>query len=355
MNVSIDYASPGALRRQHPSRIGLICSIVVAALLGMIGVGSLPFAPTAQAQSVAPGNASNWPQRPIRMIVPNGSGGLPDIVARLTAQKLSESLGQQVIVENRVGAGSTLGTAAAVRAAADGYTLLAVFDSHVTNPHLFKKLDYDTLNDLAPISLLTRGPMMLLASGSFAANNLNDLVQLAKAKPGAVNFAVVGPGSPARLLMEALKLAAGIDVTMIAYKSAGLAMGELASGQVDVMFATVPTAASFVKSARVKVLALTSDKRSNIAPGMPTMSESIPGFGTETWVGLLAPAKTSPELIARINAESIKALTKPDMQARLAEQGLEAVGSTPKEFDAFIRNEMARWGKIIREQKITLE
>ena len=355
MNASSHRASPESLRGQHSTSNAVIRSIAMAALLGLIVVGSLTLAQTAQAQAAAPGNAGSWPQRPIRMIVPNGNGGLPDIVARLAAQKLSEGLGQQVIVENRVGAGSTLGTAAAVRATADGYTLLAVFDSHVTNPHLFRKLDYDTLNDLAPISLLTRGPMMLLSSSSLAVSNLNDLVQMARAKPGALNFAVVGPGSPARLLMEALKLAAGIDVTMISYKSAGLAMGELASGQVDVMFATVPTAMSFVKSGRVKVLALTSDRRSNIAPGLPTMSESIPGFGTETWVGLLAPAKTPPELIARINAEAIKGLAKPDMQARLAEQGLEAVGSTPKEFDIFIRAEMARWGKIIREQKITLE
>jgi len=179
------------------------------------------------AMSVSPAFAQAYPAKPVRIIVPNATSGLADICARLVAAKLGEALGQQFLVENRPGAGGTLGTAAAVRAAPDGYTLLAVFDSHATNPHLFRNLPYDTLADLAPIALLVRGPLVLVVRPGLGAASAEQFVKLAKARPGAVNFATVGPGSPARLLMELLKIEAGIEVTMVAYKGAGLALGDL--------------------------------------------------------------------------------------------------------------------------------
>jgi len=297
----------------------------------------------------------SYPGKPVRIIVPNATSGLADICARLVAAKLGESLGQQFIVENRPGAGGTLGTAAAAKAAPDGYTLLAVFDSHATNPHLFRNLPYDTLADLAPISLLVRGALVLVVRPGLGAASAGDFVKLAKSRPGAINFAVVGPGSPARLLMELLKIEAGIDVTMVAYKGAGLALGDLVGEQVDAMFATVPSVSSHMKAGRLRALAITSARRSAILPGVAAMSESYPGFVSEAWVGLLAPARTPPEIVARLNAEVAKILELPEMKARFAELGLETAGGTPAQLDQWIRAELERWGKVIREQKITLE
>ena len=305
--------------------------------------------------SAALAHAQPYPSKPIRLIVPNAPAGLADISARLVAAKLTEALGQQVVVDNRVGAGGTIGTAMAVKAAPDGYTLLAVFDSHATNPHLFKNIDYDTLADLAPISLLVRGPLLLAVNPKLNVKTVQDLVQLAKAKPGALNFATVGPGSPARMLMELLKLEARIDVTNVPYKGAGLAVNDLVTGQVDAMFAAVPTLNGFVKAGRLHAIAVTSEKRSSAVSGVPTMNETFPGFTAESWVGLLAPARTPREIIARLNSEVIKILAQPELKTRFAELGYETVGSTPAQFDRWIRVETERWGKVIREQKIAIE
>jgi len=296
-----------------------------------------------------------YPGKPVRIIVPNATGGLADICARLVAAKLAEAFGQQFLVENRPGAGGTLGTAAAARAAPDGTTLLAVFDSHATNLHLFRNLPYDTLADLAPISLLVRGPLVLVVHPGLGPNTVAELVKLAKSRPGAINFATVGPGSPARLLMELLKAEAGIDVTMVAYKGAGLALGDLVGGQVDAMFATVPSMRSHYRAGRLRALAITSEHRSSIAPGVPAISEFYPGFVAEAWVALLAPARTPPEIVARINAEVSRILAQPEMKDRFSDQGLETVGGTPSQVDRWIRAEIERWGRVIREQKITLE
>jgi len=303
----------------------------------------------------AAGFAQSYPSKPIKIIVPNASSGLADVSARLVAAKLAEALGQQVLVENRPGAGGIIGTAAAVKAAPDGYTLLAVFDSHASNPHLFPNLPYDTLADLAPVSLLVRGPLVLVVRPGLDAQSAAEFVKVARARPGAINFATVGPGSPARLLMELLKIEAGIDVTMVAYKGAGLALGDLAGEQVDAMFATVPSVSAHLKAGRLRALAISSAARSPLLPGVPAMRETYPGFVSEAWVGLLAPAKTPAEIIARLNAEVVRILGQPEMKERFAEQGLETVGSTPAELDRWIRAELERWGRVIRAQKITLE
>lgn len=299
--------------------------------------------------------AQGYPAKPVRIIVPNAPSGLADVSARILAAKLSDALGQQFVVENRVGAGSTLGTAAAVRAAPDGYTLLAVFDSHATNPHLFKNLDYNTLADLTPISLMVRGPLVLVVNPGVPAKALNELITLAKARPGALNFASVGPGSPARLLMELLKLEAGVNVTNVPYKGAGSAVTDLIAGHVDAMFPTVSTAAPHVRSRRLRAIAVTSEKPSAALPGVPLMLSVYPNFRAESWVGLLGPLRLPPEVIAKLNTESAKVLALPDVKSRFAELGLETVGSTPAQFDQWIKGEMERWGRVIRAQKITLE
>ncbi len=299
--------------------------------------------------------AQSYPVKPVRIIVPNAPSGLADVSARMVAAKLSEAFSQQFIVENRPGAGSTLGTAVAVKAAPDGYTLLAVFDSHATNPHLFKNLDYNTVTDLAPISLLVRGPLVLAVNPGVPAKNVHELIAVAKSKAGALNFASVGPGSPARLLMELLKLEARVDVINVPYKGAGGAITDLIAGHVDAMFPTVSTAVPHVRSKRLRAIAVTSERPSAALPGVPVMMSVYANFRAESWVGLLAPAKTPPEIITRLNAESAKVLAQAEVKLRFAELGLETVGSTPAQFDQWIKTEIERWGRVIRAQKITLE
>ena len=302
-----------------------------------------------------PALAQSYPAKSVRIIVPNAPGGLADVSARIVAAKLTEGLGQQFIVENRVGAGSTLGTAAAIRAAADGYTLLVVFDSHATNPHLFKNLEYDTFNDLAPVVQIARGSMVLVVNPSVPAKSVRDLVQLAKARPGAINFASVGPGSPARLLMELLKLEARVDVTNVPYKGASNASIDLISGQVDAMFLTATSVASHVRSGRLRAIAVTSEKGLPLFPGVSLMSDAIANFRAETWSGILAPAKVPADIIARLNAESVTLLALPEVKARFAALGLESASGTPAQFGQWIKSESERWGRVIRAQKITLE
>ena len=300
-------------------------------------------------------SAQVYPTKPVRIIVPNATSGLADICARLVAAKLAEPLGQQFLVDNRPGAGGTLGTAAAARSAPDGYTLLAVFDSHATNPYLFKDLPYDTLADFASVSLLARGPLVLVVNPRLGLDTVDKLVKHAQSRPGAVNFATVGPGSPARLLTELLKLEAGIDITMVPYKGAGIALGDLVGGQVDAMFATVPSVSSHLKAGRLRALAVTSARSGAALPGVPAMSETYPGFVSEAWVGLLAPAKTPPAIVARLNAEVAKILDLPDTRGRFAELGLETAPGSPEDLDRWIRAEMEHWGRVIREQKIVIE
>jgi len=299
--------------------------------------------------------AQGYPVKPVRVIVPNATSGLADICARLVAARLGEALGQPFLVDNRPGAGGTLGTAAAVKSAPDGYTLLVVFDSHATNPALFGNLPYDTLADLAPISLLARGPLVLVVRPGLETAGVAEFVKLARANPGAINFAAVGPGSPARLLTELLKIEAGIDVTLVGYKGAGTALADLVSGQVDAMFATVPSVGAYVKAGRLRALAVTSPRRSAVLSGVPAMGESYPGFVSEAWVGLLAPAKTPPAILARLNAEVARILELPDTKARFSELGLETAPGSPEALDRWIRAEMQRWGRVIRRQGITLE
>ena len=300
-------------------------------------------------------HAQSYPSKPIRMIVPNAPAGLADISARMIASKLSEALGQQVVVDNRAGAGSTIGTAMAVKAYPDGYTLLTVFDSHATNPHLFKNLEYDTFKDLAPISLLVRGPLLLAIHPKVGAKSVQELVHLAKSKPGELKFATVGPGSPARLLMEMLKAEAHVDAINVPYRGAGPAVTDLIGGHTDAIFATIPTLNPHIKAGRLNALAITSPKRSSVMAGLPTMNENIPGFVAESWVGMLAPANTPAAISARVQGDAVKILALPEIRARFAELGYETVGSTPAQFDKWIRGETERWGKLIRAQKITLE
>jgi tripartite-type tricarboxylate transporter receptor subunit TctC len=298
--------------------------------------------------------SQTWPNKPVKLIVPFPPGGMADVVSRILGQHLSETWGQQVVVENRAGAGGTIGTSAVVKAAPDGYTLMAAFDTHAAAPYLYK-INYDLLQDLTPISMVARSPMLLVANANFSAKTLPSLLQYAKDKPSAINFVTVGPGSPARLMLELLKNSTGINVTVVPYKGGGPAMVDLISGQVDAMIASVPTVAPHVKSGRLRVLAVTSEKRSSLVPGVPSMSETIPGFGTEAWVGIMGPAKMPPEVVAQINTDVAKALNSAEIKNKFIENGLEPSYANPEEFERWIRREMARWSKVIKEQNVTLD
>jgi tripartite-type tricarboxylate transporter receptor subunit TctC len=299
--------------------------------------------------------AQPFPSRPVKIVVPNAPGGLSDTAARLVSPGLAERLGQPVVIENRPGAGGTIGTASVARAAPDGYTLIAVFDAHASNPHLFRSLDYDGIADFAPVSLLVRGPLVLVVHPRVAAKSAMELAALARARPGAINFAAVGPGSPARLLAEYFKLAAGIEFTVVPYKGAAPALTDLVSGEVDAMFATVPSISSHLKAGRLRALAVTSAQATPALPGVPPMNDAYPGYVAEAWVGLLAPARTAPEILARLHDDTVQVLAAPELRERFAAQGLETVGSTPAELERWMRVETERWGRVIREQKIRIE
>jgi tripartite-type tricarboxylate transporter receptor subunit TctC len=291
----------------------------------------------------------------IRIISPYTAGGASDILGRFAGQAIGEALGVTVVVENRTGAGGNLGAEAVARAAPDGTTFLVMAAAQAANATLYRSLPFNVLRDFAPVAVIGVVPNLLSVHPAVPAKSVKDLLALARAKPGALNNAIVGPGSPARLLVELLELTAKIEVTQVPYKGASGALADLIGGQVDAMFATVPSISGHWKSGKLRAIAVTSEKRSPALPGVPTMNETLPGFEAESWVALLAPARTPSDIITRVHAETVKILAQPEMRERLGEQGLEAVGSTPAQADKWIRTQIERWGRVIREQKIVIE
>ena len=309
----------------------------------------------ALALGAATAHAQQFPTGVVRVITPGVPFGLTDISARLVALKVTETLGRQVIVQNRIEADGTAGTAVVARSVPDGHTLLVVDGSHAVNAHLFKNLDFDALADFAPVSLLARVPYALVVNAHVPAKSLAALVQVAKAKPGFVTFATTGPVSPARLAMEVFKLDAGVSVTSAAYEDVPQALSGVAGGRTDTIFAIVPAVSEHVGSGRIRALAVTSDMPSPALPGVPLMKDMYPAFVTYFWVGMLAPAKTPPAIITRLNADVIKVLRSEELKTRLGNLGLEALGSTPGELGEILKREYERWGRVMREGKIRLE
>lgn len=310
---------------------------------------------TAMALAAAAAGAQAYPTGVIRVITPGFPFGHTDITARLVALKIAETLGQQVIVQNRTEADGTTGAALVARSAPDGHTLLVVDGTHTVNAHLLRNLDYDTIADFAPVSLLARTPLVLVVNAHVPAKSVSGLVQLAKAKPGLVTFATTGPVSAARLMMEALKLEGGIRVTAASYEDVAQALAGVAGGRTDAIFVTVPSAADHVAGGRIRALAVTSEAPSPALPGVPVMKDAFPAFVAYFWVGMLAPAKTPSAILARLNADVVTVLRSEELKTRLGNLGLEAVGSTPGEFDQLLKREVERWGRVVREQKVTLE
>ena len=296
-------------------------------------------------------HAQKYPDHPIRLVVPYAPGGSVDILGRLLAAKLSENLGQQVVVENKGGGGATIGTALVAKAPADGYTLLLADIAFGANPALMSKLPYDSAKDFAPVALVALLPSILVVDPALPAGSTKELVALAKASPGKLNYSSAGVGSMNYLAGELFKAQTGIDVVHVPYQSGGQAIAAILGGQTQLVITTIPPVLQHVKSGKVKALALSGSKRQASLPDVPTFAEAgFAEFDVSLWQGVLVPAGTLPDIIARLNAEVNRALAAPDVRARIAELGADPAGGTPEQFAAFISGEMARWGKLIKPE-----
>lgn len=300
----------------------------------------------------APSWSADYPDKPVRMIVPFAPGGGTDVVGRLIGQKLGDALGVSMVFDNRPGAGSTVGTGMTARATPDGYTIGATSMSLAINATLYRTLPYD-LKDLVTIILTARAPNVLVVNPSVPAHTVKELIAYAKSNPGKLNFSSSGTGGVSHLSAEVFRAAAGIDMVHVPYRGAGPAMTALISGEAQVMMATTPVALPQMKAKRLRAIALSSLKRSPLAPDLPTIAESgFPGFETDTWYGLLAPAGTPAAIIKRINADTNRILDTPEMKTALAHQGAQPAGGSPEEFRRFVQSEIEKWGKAIRAAKV---
>jgi tripartite-type tricarboxylate transporter receptor subunit TctC len=292
--------------------------------------------------------AESYPTKPIRLIAPSSPGSGVDIVSRIIAQPLSADLGQQVVVDNRAGAGGNIGADIAAKSVPNGYTLLTCTPSQVINAILYKNLSRDLQGEFAPISLIGSGQFILIANQSVPAKNVQQLIQLAKAKPGAIHYASAGQGNVTHLTGELFKSVAGIDMTHVPYKGSGPALTEVMGGQVQVMFANIVAAMPVIRGGKVQALGATGSKRPGAAPEIPTLAESgLPGFEVTAWFGMLAPKATPRDIVAKVNASLVKALKSADTRQKLGHEGLDAIGSTPAEFATYLQGEAKKWAKAV--------
>jgi len=301
------------------------------------------------AWACGPATAQGFPAKTLRIIVGFPPGGATDVAARAVAQKLTESIGQQVIVDNRPGAASNIGAELAARAAPDGYTLFMGSVSLAVNPSLYAKLAYDPLRDLAPVAHVANTPFMLVTHPSMPVKNVKELIAFAKARPGQVNFATAGAGSGAHLFVELFRSLAGIEMTSVHYKGAAPATTDVLAGQVPVLFDNILTLYPLVKAGRLRGLGVSTAQRSTLAPEVPTVAEAgVPGYDANAWFGLFVPAATSKDIVTRLNLEIIKSLQTPDMRERLRALGATPGSGTPEQFTVLFRDEVAKWAKVIK-------
>ncbi len=301
--------------------------------------------------------ADTYPAKAIRMIVPFPPGGTTDILGRVAGQKITEALGQQVIIDNRPGAGGIIGTELVAKSPPDGYTLLTDPGSTLTiNPSLFSKLAFDPLKDFAPITILAAVPNMLEVHPSLPVKNVKELIALAKSKPGQLNYASTGAGQSTHLSMELFKTMAGIDLNHIPYKGSAPALTDLLGGQVSLMFDNMPSSLPHVKAGKLRALAVSTLKRSPTVPELPTVAESgLPGFEVSVWFAVLAPAGTPRDVVNKLHGVLTRALHAPEVKERLASQGAQAVGNTPEEFTAQMRSDLVKWAKVVKDSGAKLE
>jgi tripartite-type tricarboxylate transporter receptor subunit TctC len=296
-----------------------------------------------------PAIAQPYPNRPIRLVIPYPPGGPTDFVGRTVAQKLSQFLGQQVVVDNRPGAGTIIGSELVARAAPDGYTLLfGTGGGTFLAPLMLPKVPYDPLRDFAPVAMLVMSPQVLVVHPSVAANSVSELVALAKAKPGALNFASVGNGTSPHLGGELLQSLTGTKLVHVPYKGTAPAMTDLISGQVHLMFSSMPTVLAHVKSGRLRLLGTGGTRRSAVIGETPTIAETVPGFELVTWYGIFGPARTPAHIAKRLNVEIEKVLTDPDSRDRLTAQGLEPAIMSPEELKRYAEQDVSRWSRLIK-------
>ncbi len=295
----------------------------------------------------AAGAQSDYPVRPVRIIVPSPPSGGTDIVARVLAQHFSNAFGQQFFVENKPGAGNVIGIEAAARAAPDGYTLLVSASTIALNSVLYKKVPYDPVRDFAPITLAATAPNILVVNPKLPLKTLADLIAAAKAQPGKLSYGTPGIGTSPHLCMELFKSMAGVDLQHVPYKGTAAAVMDIIGGQIDVAFATALTAKPLIDAGRLRALAVSGPRRVEALPGVPPVAEAgVPGYEAMQWYGLLAPAGTPSAIIERVHAEAMVALRSPEMKARLAADGAEPAGTTPAEFGAYIKRELEKWSRV---------
>ena len=318
-------------------------------------LATLAVAAVIAAGPAAAAEREKYPERPIRFIVPFAPGGTTDIVARIVGVKLGEELGQQLIIDNRGGAGSTIGTGIAAKAPADGYTILLGNNGLAINETLYPKLPYAALKDLAPVSLIGVTPNVLVVNNAVPAKSVKEFIALAQGQPGKLAYASAGSGSSTHLSVELLQSLAGIKATHIPYKGGGPAVTDTISGQVQFMLATMPSVHAHIASGRLRALGVSGSTRSAAFPDVPTIAESgVPGYDYTSWYGILAPAGTPKAIIARLNAVTVKALNSKDTSEKLKQQGLDPQSTTPEKFGQMIRSEIGTWAKIIKTAGITV-
>ena len=321
-----------------------------ACMVAAVGIGALA-APSAQAQAQAP-----YPSRPITMVVPFPPGGPTDLVARVLAQKMTEQMGQQIVVDNRGGANGNIGSGFVAKAPADGYTVLYNTSSMTLSPSLYKKLSYDVQRDLVPVALTATVPLGLVVNPSLPVNNVSEFIAYVKAHPGKLSYGSAGAGNVTHLGAFQFLQTANIDAVHVPYKGSAPADADLVGGQIQFMTDTVNSIAGFVREKRLRLLAVTTSKRVDLFPDVPTLAESgMPGFEVSAWQGIMVPTNTPQPIIHRLNTELMKALQNPDVQKKLAIQGAIPLGSTPEEYGAYIKSELTRWAAIVKQTGVSLE
>jgi tripartite-type tricarboxylate transporter receptor subunit TctC len=298
---------------------------------------------------------AKYPQHSVRMIVPYPPGGAGDIVGRMLSARLTETLGQQVVVDNRGGGGQVIATQLSAIAPPDGHTLFLASATHSVNAAVRKNLPYDTLKDFAPITLVAQSPLVFVANQSLGVGSIKELIAAARAKPGRINYASSGPGTGGHMSVELLKSISGVDLVHIPYKGAGPALTDVIGGQVHMMCTSPLAAMPHVKSGKLRALAMTGLKRSSFAPDVPTVAETLPGFETTLWYALLAPAGTAQSIVRRVHDDTVKIVRSKDFTQQLESQGAEPVGNSPQELQKFIQAEIAQWTRVVKQAKITLD
>ena len=299
--------------------------------------------------------AQQYPNRPVRVMVPATAGGATDIAARVLVAPLTEAFGKPFVVDNRPGANGIIGTETVARAAPDGHTVMVVFDAFATVPFIFKSVPYDNFKDFAPVSLLIRGPQLLVVHPKLGVKTMPELLALARSRSAPLTFSTAGAASSSRLSTELFRTMAGVPVNLVHYKGGGPAVTDLAGGHVEAMIVSASLVLGHARAGRLTALGVSSKTRSAIAPDVPAIAESLPGFEAQSWVAMVAPAATPRDILRRLNAEVVKALGTPEVKERFHQLGFEIVGSSPEELDKWVRAETAKWSKVIREQKITAE